>query len=81
MLTFWLHYSPGVITFNRTLLVSVEITRHSHSIIAYSLHLDMGAILRAYPVRGEMRIQCHANRDVVWNTTYVLITGSCLLSL
>jgi len=40
-----------------TSLVSPEITRHDHSIIARSGHIHNGVILHAHPVRGESHNQ------------------------
>jgi len=45
-------------------LVSLEVTRHDHSIIACSRHLYMGVFLRAHSIRGESHIQRNAIGEV-----------------
>ena len=41
-----------VVTSNRSLLVSVQITPHDHSIIACLRHIHIGAIVSAHHLRG-----------------------------
>jgi len=46
------------------MLVSSEITRHYHSIIACSRHIYLSVILLAHAVRGESHIQPNASGEV-----------------
>jgi len=46
------------------MLVSADITRHDHSIIACLRNLSMAVFLRAHFVRGEPRIQRNASGEV-----------------
>ena len=41
----------------------IGITRPDHSIIACTRHLHMDAILNAHPVRDELRMRRHSNRN------------------
>jgi len=43
------------------MLVSAELARHEHSIIACLRHIYIGVVLRAHYVRGESHIQRNAS--------------------
>jgi len=59
------------------MVVSPEITRQNHS-IACSLHIYIGAVLRAHPVRGKSHIQRNATGKVV--TTCTSVTGAITMN-
>jgi len=46
------------------MLVSAEIARHDHSVIACSRYIHTGVVLRAYPARGESHIRRNASGEV-----------------
>jgi len=43
---------------------TIDITRHAPSIFGILHHMCMGVVLHTNPVRGELHIQCNANREV-----------------
>jgi len=57
-------------------LISAELPRHDHSIIACSRHIYMDVVLRAHSVRDEPRIQRNANGEVATDVESVSTSRS-----